>query len=154
MRSQRMNWEPPIAVRFKEQFGLINNHFLFFFCSIGKRVASCSSGELVWHHLDGGCALGRHSHCFWQQRNRAEWQVRPLFLWSALLILCQEVETQARRKWVNGVLLLPFLGLPVLTLTLNLVGIFVDPVKAPLFAARVWNPLRDRCKSGMWKSKW
>lgn len=30
----------------------------------GKQVALCSSGGLVWHHLDGGCALGRLSHHF------------------------------------------------------------------------------------------
>jgi len=39
-------------------------HFLVFFFSIGKQVASCSSGGLVWHHLDGGCAPGRLSHRF------------------------------------------------------------------------------------------
>ena len=101
-------------------------NFFFLSCSAGKLVARCSSGELVWHHLDGGCALGRLSHCFWQQRNQAEWQVRSLLLLNPVFILSLEMETQACRKWVNGVLLLLFLGLSVLTLSIgwsiNLLG--------------------------------
>lgn len=58
---------------------------------------------------------------------------------------------------MDGVLLLVFLGLCVLTLSVgwsvSLVGIFVDPLKASLFTDIVWNSLRGRCKSGMWRSK-
>lgn len=83
--------------------------------------------------------------------------MRPLFLLSSIFIPCQEVETQACRKWVNGVLLLLFLGLSVLTLSVgcsvSLAGIFEGPVKAFLFAARVWNSLRERCESSRWGSE-
>lgn len=83
--------------------------------------------------------------------------MRPLFLLSSIFILCQEVETQACRKWVNGVLLLLFLGLSVLTLSVgcsvSLAGIFEGPVKAFLFAAIVWNSLRERCESSRWGSE-
>ena len=78
---------------------------LFLSYAAGKLAALCSSGELVWHHLDGDCVLGRLSHCFWQQRNPAQWQVRPLFLLSPVFILCLEMEIQACRKWVNGIFL-------------------------------------------------